>query len=124
MYGGKPREDFITAARALELTECLDGSILEVGCGNGYYSEVLQHLTKGGFSYHGVDYSEAMLASARENYPDRVFSQSDACDLPFADCSFDVVWSGTVLMHVPAYAEAISEPARVSNRWCIFPEPV
>jgi ubiquinone/menaquinone biosynthesis C-methylase UbiE len=120
MHEGKPREDFITAARALELTGCLDGSVLEVGCGNGYYSEVLKFLTKGGFSYHGVDFSDAMLESARNKYPDRHFSHADACNLGFADNSFNVVWSGTVLMHVPDFESAVKETVRVSNRWCVF----
>lgn len=120
MYNGTPRQDFLAAADAFRLTRLEEPTILEIGCGNGYYSEILSHLTNLSPVYIGLDYSKAMLDSASTRYPDRSFLQGDALCIPIADNSIDIIWSGTVLMHLPDYKKAISEVCRVARRYCIF----
>jgi SAM-dependent methyltransferase len=122
MSEGNPRKDFIVAAQALRLTNLSNPTIFEIGCGNGYYSEVLSCLTHRSIKYVGLDYSCAMIESARKCYPDsdHQFIVGDATSLPFADNAFDIAWSGTILMHLPDYAKAITEARRISRRFCIF----
>lgn len=120
MHEGIPRQDFAVAAQAMRLTNLSRPTLLEVGCGNGYYYEVLSHLAGCAIEYVGVDYSPAMIESARGRYPDLKFTVGDATQLPFADNSFDIVWSGTVLMHLVDYRKAIERTRRVARRFCIF----
>lgn len=120
MYEGKPRQDFDVAAQAFRLTNLAIPSLIEIGCGNGYYYEILSHLTRRPIEYVGVDYSPAMIESASGRYPSVKFSIGDAVHLPFADSTFDVAWSGTVLMHLMNYRQAVAETCRVARSYCIF----
>ena len=120
MQEGAARRDFTVAAEALRLIALDDPRLVEIGCGNGYYSEILSRLYGRPFRYVGVDYSEAMARSARTIYPGLAIAVADAFALPFRDRAFDVAWSGTVLMHLPDYDGAIRETCRVARRFCVF----
>src|SRR5262249_40538863 len=65
MHAGRVRRDLAAAADAVRLTGLLQPSMVEVGCGSGYYSEILPHLLQQTVSYTGVDSSRAMLRLAR-----------------------------------------------------------
>ena len=117
---GNPRVDFLVAAQAIEATGHSDPTLIEVGCGSGYYSEVLPLLLRRPIRYLGIDYSLSMLALARATYPPIPFLAGDACRLPLRDASCDILLSGTSLMHIANYRQAIAESVRVSREWCIF----
>jgi SAM-dependent methyltransferase len=119
MKRGEPRLDFKVAAEAVAATGIANPRLLEVGCGSGYYSEVLATLLAGGIQYTGIDYSDAMIARARARYPSAAFDVADASRLPYADGAFDIVFNGVSLMHIIDYQAAIREAARVA-RFCIF----
>src|SRR6202030_2559728 len=95
-------------------------SVLEVGCGNGYYSEILEQLVPAGIEYTGLDYSQAMVDRARLLYPDVSFERGDATKIAFASSSYDIVLNGVCLMHIFQYATAIEEAARVAKYYVIF----
>ena len=78
MKDGEPRLDFRIAAEAVAATGLSNPRLLEIGCGSGYYSEVLATLLPGGVRYTGIDYSDAMIARAREHYPAIAFEVADA----------------------------------------------
>src|SRR5438128_10265707 len=120
MRAGRPRQDFLVAAEAVRRTGLPDPSILEVGCGSGYYSEILSHLLGRRVRYVGLDLSQAMTRLALDRYPDRPFVIGDATSLPFADSSFDIVLNGLSLLHTLRYEAAISESRRITRAWCIF----
>jgi SAM-dependent methyltransferase len=120
MKRGEPRLDFKVAAEAIDATGIMHPRVLEVGCGSGYYSEVLATLLPNRISYTGVDYSEAMIARARACYLSTSFEVADATKLPYADAAFDIVFNGVSLMHVVDYPAAIREAARVAACYCIF----
>jgi ubiquinone/menaquinone biosynthesis C-methylase UbiE len=77
---------------------------LDVGCGLGY--AVAQYASRFDIEAHGIDYSENMIAGAREllakNYPQlqrrATFTHASVMELPFADNHFDVVTSHRCLM--------------------------
>jgi len=120
MRAGKPRRDLLVAAETVRCTRLPDPLILEVGCGSGYYSEILSHLLGRRVRYVGLDLSPVMTRLALDRYPDRPFVIGDATSLPFADSSFDIVFNGVSLMHTLRYEAAISESRRIARAWCIF----
>lgn len=120
MYRGNPREDFVAVAKAVELTGLENPLVVEIGCGSGWNSEVFTYLLKRAVRYIGLDYSTAMVASAKQCYPNVPFVVGDATALPLRDGACDILVSGTVLMHLLGYREAIHESRRVTRRWCIF----
>lgn len=71
---------------------------LEVACGTG-------RLTN--YATHGLDASAEMMKLAVERHPQVSFTQASASETPFADDSFDVVYSFHLLMHLDA--ETISK---------------
>jgi SAM-dependent methyltransferase len=120
MYGGRSRQDLVVAAEAVWRTGVRGPMILEVGCGSGYYSEILSYLLGQSIHYIGIDYSAAMVSLARQEYPERPFMLGDATALPFADGTIDIVMNGVSLMHIVHYKAAIAEARRVAQNWCIF----
>lgn len=95
----------------MELIEpYLDGArVLEVGCGTGL---LLQRAAQRASHAAGIDISPGMLQLAQKRGLDVV--QADATALPFADDSFDLVYSFKVLAHVQDIQKALEEIARVT----------
>ena len=120
VQNGQPRQDFVVAARAVSTARLSNPLVIEVGCGSGYYSEVLSLLLENTVRYIGIDYAQSMTQLARYSYPTVPFVTGDACFLPLRTASCDILLSGTSLMHIPNYLQAISESVRVSKEWCIF----
>jgi ubiquinone/menaquinone biosynthesis C-methylase UbiE len=112
--------DLVVAAEAVRATGLPRPTLLEVGCGGGYYSEVFETLLEGNVEYTGIDYSQAMIETARAAYPGRRFEHGDATALAFRDSAFDVVLNGVSLMHILDFEAAIAESRRVARRFCIY----
>jgi ubiquinone/menaquinone biosynthesis C-methylase UbiE len=124
---------WVRAASVRRLRELLkpDDWVLEIGCGNT--KSVLQPLSRSHKSF-GIDLSFEMLAAAeQERTTVRGLAQSDACKLPFADQSFDVVYTSRCViniqdpeMQVVAIQEAIrtTKPSGVLVLIENFEEPV
>lgn len=77
------------------------GTLLDFGCGVGRMTRAFSSSFKRSV---GIDVSPGMIALARRFNVDRPnceFIASDAPNLPFADQSFDFVFSVLVLQHVP-----------------------
>jgi SAM-dependent methyltransferase len=84
-------------------------TILDVGCGTGIAGAPF---AANGFPLTGVDTSEAMLAKAKEHYPNASFVEGSAEALPFPNERFDVVISAQVY-HLLDRARALAEAHRV-----------
>lgn len=90
-----------------------DHRVLDVGCGTGFATEALLELTD---DVHGLDQSPDQLKRARRKLGDRVqWYRGDAERLPFADDSFDAVWSSGSIEYWPDPAAAIGEIRRVAR---------
>jgi ubiquinone/menaquinone biosynthesis C-methylase UbiE len=91
-----------------------DRDVLEVGC--GIATDGL-NFARAGARYTGVDQSPQALALARHRFElEQVggdFSEAQAFQLPFADSSFDLVFSHGVIHHTPHAADAVREFHRV-----------
>lgn len=88
--------------------------LVEIGCGMG--TDLLQ-FARGGAHCTGVDLTPRSIEISRlhfDLYQMRAdFVLTDAEHLPFADESFDVVYSNGVLHHTPETAQAIREAHRI-----------
>ena len=84
------------------------GSLLDVGCGEGYFTEVLA--APAGAWRGAIDASAlaARLAAGRDNTTE--YAVADAFDLPVPTSSVDVVWSVFGPM-VPAELRRVLRPA-------------
>ena len=88
--------------------------VLEVGCGLG---TDLRQFALGGARVVGLDLSLRSVRLTRQHFATfgtpGFFCQGDSENLPFADGSFDVVYSFGVLHHTPDTQQAIDECYRV-----------
>ena len=97
--------------------EIFDGmTVLELGCGTGSIwmgrDDVLRLFGK----LVLTDFSEGMLATARENVGSKnniEYMVADIQNLPFGDNSFDMVIANSMLYHVPDINKGINEVRRV-----------
>jgi len=101
-------------AQALEMLALdADDHVLDVGCGTGFGTEGLLQYTE---HVYGLDQSEGQLEKAWAKFgkTDRVtFTFGDAERLPFADDSFDAVWSSGSIEYWPNPVAALREFRRV-----------
>ncbi len=101
------------AVRKLEERESLYGKpVLDYGCGTGRWVPFLQRL---GCRYSGVDIAREMLEIARRRHPEADLKRVGDAGLPYADRSFDLVWSIAVVHHNPhgAQEKIVAEMGRV-----------
>lgn len=87
------------------------GKILDVGSGPGQFS---QHMLAKGFQVTGIDFSEEMLAIAREKVPTGSFEYMDMRHLSFPNSTFDGLFAAYSLIHIPS--EEIEVTLRGFNR--------
>lgn len=89
-----------------------DARVLEIGTGVGADARAMAN---NGFDVTGIDLSMENL-HATGSMIQR--ARASAIDLPFADRSFDAVWSMSTLMHIPdaEVLEALQECRRVLRR--------
>ena len=77
---------------------------------------IVRHLTGRGYHTTGIDIAPVVVAEALRRNPGLRASCADVRDLPFADASFNVVFSGSTLDHfatVADIAQAVKELVRV-----------
>jgi ubiquinone/menaquinone biosynthesis C-methylase UbiE len=100
----------------LELTS--NSSVLEIGCGSGVYALHVAQTT--GCSVTGLDINALGIHNANQLASDSGMLRQvrfEVCDvskpLPFADESFDAVFSNDVLCHIPGRPSLLAEMYRV-----------
>lgn len=88
--------------------------VLEIGCGCGSEAE---RFARAGAHYTAVDLTNAAVSITQRRFQltqlEARFVQGDAENLPFADSSFDLVYSHGVLHHTPDTPRTIREVHRV-----------
>ncbi|MBI4426617.1 MAG: class I SAM-dependent methyltransferase [Candidatus Kerfeldbacteria bacterium] len=89
--------------------------ILEIGCGNGYFS---RQLARAGAEVTAIDKSKKFVSLAQEKkkrHPLRIhYLQHDAVNLKgLGSLKFDIVLANMVLMDVPHFHQVMKEVARV-----------
>ncbi|WP_043506211.1 class I SAM-dependent methyltransferase [Streptomyces glaucescens] len=100
-----PLDRAIVEAFAGLVRQAGPGPVGDLGCGPGYLAAHLRDL---GLDVFGVDLSEALIAHARERYPDLPFSVGSMAALDVADGTLGGIVSWYSLIHaapadVPVY---------------------
>lgn len=112
---GRLREDVIALNACLDdLSALTVESVLEVGCGGGYVSELIE-LHAPSMAYRGVDISASMIEIASAHYPHKDLRVGSAYGLADEDASVDAVLDGVALIHMPNWTQALSEYRRVAR---------
>lgn len=90
-------------------------SLLDVGCGTGYFTRALVSATGGRVS--GVDINPEWVAYARRQDTANVsYDIADARALPYQTASFDLVVSIATLCFIQEERDAVREMLRVARR--------
>lgn len=84
--------------------------VLDVATGPGY---VAAAAADRGADVMGIDFAEAAVAVARQQYPGIGFRTGSAEDLPYSDSQFDVVLMNFGLLHIARPEQALAEAHRV-----------
>ena len=104
--------EYALAARCLKTRP--GDSLLDVGCGTGWFS---RRAAADGLVVTGLDPNPAWLDFARaHSKPELSWVEGDARDLPFADASFDHVLSIAALCFIDDERRAVAECVRVARR--------
>lgn len=129
-HGHHPEGDYTPAAwrhytrrRALldRLKDIQFSSALDVGCAEGYFMHAIGEAR--GAAMWGVDLSDHAASQASSRYGFRA-AAAEATALPFADGTFDLVYSTEVIEHVLEPASMLAEMRRVSRGYVLVTTPV
>lgn len=89
-----------------------DLSVLDVGCGPGYFLSVLSEVYPQ-VDLVGVDIDDELLDAARQCVGDNRLVRASAQDLPFSASSFDLVFSNQVVEHLHNPTQFFREAHRI-----------
>ncbi|TCK17730.1 methyltransferase family protein [Thiogranum longum] len=92
-------------------------SLLDVGCGTGYFS---RRLSRPGLSVTGIDPDPEALEFAGMQGEAVHYLQGSALELPFPDNAFDYTTAVTSLCFVDDPIAALQEMWRVTRRACVL----
>jgi ubiquinone/menaquinone biosynthesis C-methylase UbiE len=113
---------WVTTEESAEIPRLLElagnSAVLEIGCGSGAYALHLAQTT--GCSITGLDINALGIHNANQLALHRGLrpqARFDVCDvskpLPFADKTFDAIFSNDVLCHIPGRPALLAEVYRV-----------
>jgi SAM-dependent methyltransferase len=114
-----PRGNWIGTTEFALLARLLDSrpgeTVLDVGCGTGYFT---RHFAEGRSGWvAGIDRDEAAVRYAHgHSAGNSAFASADAQRLPFSDRSFDIAVSVTALCFMQDERAALMEMLRVARR--------
>ena len=117
MHGGRMADIPEVVARTLGGLH--GGRVLEVGCGDGEFTEMLVEELASYERIYAVDADEEVVTEARGYFetahPDAAveFSGADATSLPFGDGTFDTAVLSNTIHHLRAPGVALEELLRV-----------
>ena len=111
---------FIGSLKAL-LARTEGGTVLEVGCGEGYIQEIL---STSGFSRQlAFDIDMPIVVDARRRHPSSNYFVANGERIPVASKSCDLAMAIEVLEHVPDPDKVLAEMKRVARKYVIVSVP-
>ena len=108
------RKKILDEAILKRLENIQDKAVLDLGCGQGYFSDLL---SKRNARVTGIDISDKLISIAKTRYKNITFvTGSIENALPFNDHQFDIIFSNMVFMDVENLDETLREIKRVSKQ--------
>ena len=104
--GAKPLYEAIISTLQLDDKK----SVLDIGCGTGYFLSLLAGYNT---NLSGIDISDTQLKVAQEVFPGGTFCVAGMEALPFADHSFDYIVANNSVQFSPDADKALAEIYRV-----------
>lgn len=102
-------------SEVLKVVKPTSGSILDVGCHAGLFTQKVLNKS-GSTKVYGVDISPKAIALAKKRIPFGHFQVADAHNLPYQSNFFDAVFCLEVLEHIDDPVTVISEIRRVLKK--------
>jgi len=102
-----------------ELSGCRAGSILDAGCGEGYYlqrlKKALDHDRESDWPvvFHGIDVSRFAIRLATQRDRSMAWFVASSNDLPFVDGSLDIVLNVFSPTNIEEFARALKQNGRM-----------
>jgi len=101
--------------KELDALDLKEKKTLEIGLGQG--ADSMQLIDRGAI-YHGIDLTEESVRRVKERFRlfDRKYADvrvGNATQIPYADATFDIVYSHGVIHHSPEIEKIVSEIHRV-----------
>jgi ubiquinone/menaquinone biosynthesis C-methylase UbiE len=93
--------------------EC--AKILDYGCGAAGCTALIRDFFPNS-EIHGIDISDEAIRTAQTRFPDCQFSAFDGLRAPYADETFDLIFSSHVLEHVIDLEKSVADLARMVRR--------
>lgn len=112
----QPLRDAIVA----QLCECLEQhatAILDIGCGEGYYTHAFADVLPGVTTF-GLDVSKVAIKAAAKRYQQVTFCVASSHRLPFSDASMDAI----IRIYAPCKAEELARVVKPGG-WVITATP-
>lgn len=98
----------------LKIIQPVTGSILDVGCHSGTFTQKILKKT-GSQKIYGIDISHSAAALAKKRIPNGNFQVADAVKLPFENNFFEAVFCLEMMEHVDDPVSVLKEIKRVAK---------
>lgn len=97
-------------------------TVLDAGCGEGF---TMNKLSKNGIGeiIEGIEHSKDALTLGKKLFPNLIFKEGSAYDMPYKNRSFDLVVCTEVLEHLNEPRKALTEALRISKKYIIVSVP-
>ena len=94
----------------------VNGNFLDIGCGDGSISLIIQNSIKGQIKLYGVDISPIAVEKANKKGIEAHVCDIDKKELPFKNEFFDAVYCGEIIEHLIDPDHLLEEVYRVLRR--------
>ena len=102
------------------IAESQNLSELDIGCGFGYYFEVINFYFPNTFKYSGCDQLKEAICAAKERNPCIDFRVQQYNNMKYKDKAFDITLLSDWLVNFSNYEKALKEVCRITNKYIIL----
>lgn len=106
--------------RVAKIREVCEGSVLDLGAGDGWIAKALQ---SDGHEVVGIEITDTRRARALERHNVKLLPGNVNEPLPFKDGSFDTVLAGDIIEHLHDPSNCLGEMVRIARKRLVISIP-